>query len=89
VSPLCTRLSCLDVGPIVAAIKSIARGEAPDVAEMLESVRELSDLALMVQLPVARIVGRSMSQTEALALLQDEAIGASDSCPPTLGRVDR
>lgn len=88
-SPLCARLSCLDVGPIVHAIKSVARGEAPDIADASDAAVELAELAELVKLPIAQIVSGTLTRAEALALLQDEAIGASDSRPPTLGRVDR
>lgn len=76
--PICTRLSCLDVGPIVAAIKSVARGEQPDIAEASDCAQELAELAKLIQLPLARIVAGTLARTEALALLADEPCPATE-----------
>jgi hypothetical protein len=75
--PLCTRLSCLETGAIVATIKAVARGERPDIAEASECAQELAELAHLIQLPLAMIVSGTLTRTEALALLADEP------CPQT------
>jgi hypothetical protein len=77
VTTLCARLSCLDTGPIVHAVKSVARGEYPDIAAAVECAQELAEVAHRAQLPVEMIQAGTLTRTEALALLADEP------CPPT------
>ncbi len=78
--PICTRLSCLDTGPIVSAIKSIARGqrlESEEESDLETAADELVEVARLCRDPVQRALLGKLTQTEALALLSDEP------CPPT------
>lgn len=75
--PLCTRLSCLDTGPIVAAIKAVARREFPDIAAAQDAALELAALGFLATGAVEKLSSGTLTATEALALLADEP------CPPT------
>lgn len=80
--PICTRLCCLDAGPIAAAIKALARGETPDTEDAELALYELHTVTTDAFEAMAKIKAGTLTQTEALAMCADEP------CPPTQRRID-
>jgi hypothetical protein len=77
VTPLCQRLSELDTGPIVGAIRSVARGELPDVESACEAAHELASVNFLAIDAVEKLQAGKLTRIEAVALLGDEP------CPST------
>jgi hypothetical protein len=79
---ICTRLTCLDTGPIVGPIRAIATGERIEsYLHAVEAHREIVALGIELDDVMGRALKGRLSRIEAMAMLGDEPVARTGGAP--------